>query len=115
MAGGAQQRASFQTGVVLRAVAHRSRQVAVPGRKSAVLLLVLAAGPAFPVRAPAEDNKYTRVLEPALKAFLRQQQIPGLAIAIVEDNKVVYAKGFGRMSLGRGKGPVTPLTVFHMA
>jgi len=88
----------------------------VPGRKSAVLLLVLAAaGPAFPVRAPAEDNKYTRVLEPALKAFLRQQQIPGLAIAIVEDNKVVYAKGFGRMSLGRGKGPVTPLTVFHMA
>jgi CubicO group peptidase (beta-lactamase class C family) len=63
----------------------------------------------------ATGNRYREVLEPALEAFIRQQQIPGLAIAIVEDNQVVYEKGFGRQSLGGGKGAVTPLTVFHMA
>jgi CubicO group peptidase (beta-lactamase class C family) len=83
--------------------------------KSAVVLLILTAILAFPLRARAEDDKYQRYFEPALEAFLRQQQIPGLAIAIVENNQVVYAKGFGRMSLGPAKGPVTPLTVFHMA
>jgi CubicO group peptidase (beta-lactamase class C family) len=63
----------------------------------------------------ATGDRYREVLEPALEAFIRQQQIPGLAIAIVEDNQVVYEKGFGWQSLDRGKGPVTPLTVFHMA
>lgn len=90
--------------------------------KYAALLMVLAAGlthlPATTRPAstrPAAADKYQRLLEPALQAFIRQQQIPGLAIAIVENNKVVYAKGFGRMSLAGDKGPVTPLTVFHMA
>lgn len=46
---------------------------------------------------------------------MQRQQIPGLAIAVVQGNKVVYEKGFGWKSLNRSKGPVTPRTVFHMA
>jgi CubicO group peptidase (beta-lactamase class C family) len=81
------------------------------------MLMGLAAAvlTAFPGCVLAAADRYTREFEPLLEAFLRQQQIPGLAIAIVENNQVVYAKGFGRMSLGRDMGPVTPLTVFHMA
>ena len=84
-------------------------------RSAIVLMLAAAALMAFPVRVRAAADRYQRDFEPALEAFLRQQQIPGLAIAIVENNRVVYARGFGRMSLGREMGPVTPLTVFHMA
>lgn len=84
-------------------------------KSTAVLLVLAAAVLAFPARVRADDDRYKRMLEPALEAFLRQQQIPGLAIAIVENNRVVYAKGLGRMSLGQDKGPVTPQTVFHMA
>ena len=80
-----------------------------------LMALAAAALASLPVRARAESDRYTREFEPVLEAFLRRQQIPGLAIAIVDNNQVVYARGFGRMSLGRDKGPVTPLTVFHMA
>ena len=84
---------------------------------SRVVLIALAAAvlAALPVGARDAGDRYTREFEPVLEAFLRRQQIPGLAIAIVENNQVVYARGFGRMSLGGDKGPVTPLTVFHMA
>ena len=77
-----------------------------------VLAAILAS---FAVRAPAAGDRYEKEFQPLLDAFMRQQEIPGLAIAIVENNQVVYARGFGRMSLDHGKGPVTPLTVFHMA
>jgi CubicO group peptidase (beta-lactamase class C family) len=77
-----------------------------------VLAAILAS---FSVRAPAAGDRYEKEFQPLLEVFLRRQEIPGLAIAIVENNQVVYARGFGRMSLGKNKGPVTPLTVFHMA
>jgi hypothetical protein len=48
-------------------------------KSAVVLVLILAADRlAFPRRARAEDDKYQRYFEPALEAFLRQQQIPGL-------------------------------------
>src|SRR5580658_2196579 len=81
-----------------------------------VLMFLLAAIPtSIPSRVEAADDRYEERLEPLLEAFIREQQIPGLSIAIVEDNRVVYAKGFGWKSLDKRKGSVTPLTVFHMA
>ncbi len=63
-------------------------------------------------RAPAAADSYQRDLEPLIQAFLRRQQIPGLAIAIVRNNRVVYARGFGRMSLGRTRGRSRPSRSF---
>jgi CubicO group peptidase (beta-lactamase class C family) len=81
-----------------------------------VLMFLLAAIPtSIPSRVQAADDRYEEKLEPLLEAFIREQQIPGLSIAIVDDNRVVYAKGFGWKSLDKRKGSVTPLTVFHMA
>jgi CubicO group peptidase (beta-lactamase class C family) len=80
-----------------------------------LMLLLTLMPPCIPARVQADDDRYEKKLQPLLEAFIREQQIPGLSIAIVEANRVVYAKGFGWKSLDRRKGSVTPLTVFHMA
>jgi len=68
-------------------------------------LALPAAAPAQAVDAAAVD----RVVQDALKAW----EVPGAAVAIVRDDKVVYLKGHGVRELG-GK-PVTPDTVFAIA
>ena len=54
-------------------------------------------------------------LDPLLTRVVQEQHIPGLAIGIVQDGKLVYARGFGVMEIGRPDRPVTPQTLFHMA
>jgi CubicO group peptidase (beta-lactamase class C family) len=51
-----------------------------------------------------------RLVNDALKAW----KVPGLAIAMVNEDRVVYLKGFGLRTVGR-KEPVTPDTVFPLA
>lgn len=51
------------------------------------------------------------VLEGKLEAAREEQHVPGMALAIVKDGQVVYAKGFGVRDLDT-KEPVTPDTVF---
>src|ERR1700693_5438651 len=41
-------------------------------------------------------------------------QVPGLAVAIVQNDRVVYAKGFGVREIGK-PDPVTPDTLFEIA
>lgn len=62
--------------------------------------------------SPAESDKGTlegfdAVVEKALKDF----EVPGLAIAIVRESEVIYAKGFGYRDVEK-KLPVTPDTLF---
>ncbi len=51
--------------------------------------------------------------EAVVKKGMADWQIPGLAIAIVKDDKMVYAKGFGVRSLD-GKEPVNEKTIFQI-
>src|SRR5690242_17162829 len=51
-----------------------------------------------------------RVVESARKEF----DVPGIAVAIVKDGKVVLAKGYGVRKIGES-APVTPQTVFRIA
>lgn len=53
-------------------------------------------------------------IEPLVEKTMLEKHIPGLAIGIVEDGRVIYAKGFGVMKSG-DKKPVTPKSLFHMA
>ena len=62
----------------------------------------------------AAANPYETKLQPLIEDFLRKQEIPGFAIAVIDDGKVVYEKGFGVLSL-KGKDPTTPRSLFHMA
>ena len=53
-------------------------------------------------------------LEPLIEKTMREDHIPGFAIGIVENGKVIYAKGFGVAKLGDDK-PITSKSLFHMA
>jgi CubicO group peptidase (beta-lactamase class C family) len=45
---------------------------------------------------------------------MHEAEVPGLSIAVVRDNTVVFAKGYGVRKLGE-KGPVDEHTIFHIA
>ncbi len=68
----------------------------------------LARGQTSRVNALATD--FDRILVKAMKDW----EVPGLAVGIVENDRIVYLKGFGVKELGKPE-PVTPRTVFALA
>lgn len=75
-------------------------------RLTLFLLLVLMSSPL----APAQDAPLRGFDEYVTKA-MRDWEIPGLAIAIVKDDKIVLAKGYGVRKLG-DPAPVDERTLF---
>jgi CubicO group peptidase (beta-lactamase class C family) len=71
----------------------------------AALLFLLVAGPVPAQPAPL------RGLDAYIEASMRDWRIPGLAIAVVKDDSVVYARGFGVRELG-GRDAVDANTIF---
>ena len=70
---------------------------------------------AWPQQSP---DRYKTELQPLLEKAIKQQQMPGFAIAVVESNHVAYAHGSGFTNLDHKTGEdarVTPLSLFHMA
>ncbi|MBN1660975.1 MAG: beta-lactamase family protein [Anaerolineae bacterium] len=53
-------------------------------------------------------------LDREIEDVFRQSDSPGLAVGVVVDQQLVYAKGWGVVNLETG-GEVTPRTLFHMA
>jgi len=53
-------------------------------------------------------------LDLEIERIFRQSDSPGLAVGVVKDQELRYAKGFGVVNLETG-GKVTPRTLFHMA
>ena len=60
-------------------------------------------------------RKYADRLDPFLARAMRDDNIPGLAVGVVEDGQLVYSRGLGVMKLGDPSHPVTKETLFHMA
>ncbi len=58
-------------------------------------------------KASAALEGFDKVAEEGLKAL----KVPGLALAVIKDDKVVYARGFGYKDVEK-KLPVTPDTIF---
>ena len=84
----------------------------------------------FPLAAAATDNAHRiasieRGLRPAqalagapvplstLEGEMRRLHVPGLSIAVIDDGRLAWAKGYG--VIGPGGGPVTPETLFQAA
>jgi len=75
----------------------------------------------------AEEKRYETELQPYIEKLMRTQDIPGLAIAVVRDGRVVYTHGFGIKTVNPSvvpavfpagaalAGPVTDRTLFGMA
>jgi CubicO group peptidase (beta-lactamase class C family) len=77
----------------------RFRQISV-----LVLLLLLLTQLAY---AQAPEPGFDEYIDKAMKEW----EVPGLAIAIVKDDRIVYAKGYGVKELG-GSSPVNERTLF---
>ncbi len=74
----------------------------------------VAAAP-VPARPPHPDiGASAREVENLATQLVAQKHLPGLALAIVQDGKVVTLRGFGVTTAG-GTDPVTTDTVFRLA
>ncbi|HLF67473.1 MAG TPA: serine hydrolase domain-containing protein, partial [Gammaproteobacteria bacterium] len=68
----------------------------------------------FAVTPPANMDVILPQLEAAATQAMRASSAPGLAIAVVQGNQIVYLKGFGLREAGK-TAPVTTDTVFRVA
>ncbi len=57
-------------------------------------------------------NRYH--LEHTLEQTMQAEHIPGIALALVQNEEVIYARGFGVTSEEDGSVPVTPQTLFRI-
>ena len=62
----------------------------------------------------APDGSLEAALDRALAEVMASHPLPGLAVGVVKDGRIVYAKGFGKVTLGE-EAPVTERSLFHMA
>lgn len=80
-----------------------------------VLTLFFATSSTAALQAQDKPDRYREQLQPVIERALREMEVPGLAIAVVEDQKIAYSAAFGVKSLARKDDPVTTETLFHMA
>jgi len=84
---------------------------------AAILLSPLAGGTSQAAAAPGKPGpaletvlqQFERQVEKALRDF----QVPGMAVAVIQKDRVVYAKGFGVKETGKQE-PVDPHTRFQV-
>jgi CubicO group peptidase (beta-lactamase class C family) len=65
--------------------------------------------------AQIAPDRYHQKLQPILEKLIQEQELPGFAIAVVQDNQLVYSAGFGVKNLARKNDAITPRSLFHMA
>lgn len=65
-------------------------------------------------REQEKPDRFKEQLEPVIQQVMRQTGMPGFAIAIVENQKIIYAAGFGVKNIS-GKEPISARSLFHMA
>jgi CubicO group peptidase (beta-lactamase class C family) len=86
--------------------------MACNARCAAVFLLLIAFASAF---GQSESDRLNNLLDPLIEKAMRDDPTPGMAVGVVHNGQVVYARGFGLMKLGHAEKPVTTETLFHMA
>ena len=81
---------------------------------SAIVITLAIAISIVAQTSDAELERLQAELEPKINEAIQQSHIPGFAIGIVNNGKLIYAKGFGTAKLG-SDAPITPQSLFHMA
>lgn len=80
---------------------------------AATFLTLNACSPQPTLAPPAQILSEAYVDETAARV-MAEYQIPGMAIAIVQDGNVIHMKGYGEREFGSGEA-VTPTTLFKIA
>ncbi|MEO6227988.1 MAG: serine hydrolase [Thermomonas sp.] len=78
----------------------------------AALITIIVAPPlhaAQPQAGPTPD-----VIDASVRATIARYHLPGIAVGVIEDGKVVYARGYGETAAGSGDA-VTSKTLFKIA
>ena len=71
--------------------------------------------PVSPARQPVRDLRIdAKEMEALAEQFVRQKKIPGMAMALVQNGKVLSARGYGVTSTVKPQ-PIRPDTVFRLA
>lgn len=70
--------------------------------------------PCKPCLQPVNLPQRLQGIEPVIEKILKDWNVPGCGIGIVQKDKLVYAKGFGYRNVEK-KLPVTPNTLFQIA
>jgi CubicO group peptidase (beta-lactamase class C family) len=80
-----------------------------------LLFLIILLAPITAVAQGVDPLSRLRTeLEPKIIEEIQHSRLPGFAIGVVKDGKLIYAKGFGVAKLG-GNQPITSKSLFHMA
>jgi CubicO group peptidase (beta-lactamase class C family) len=69
------------------------------------------AGPSSPAPGPAADSP-SDVVDDVILGEMRKRHVAGLSLAIIQDGKIVKARGYGVTERG-GDSPVTTATLFQ--
>jgi len=79
-----------------------------------ILILLATTLRVFPQSVGPDDTKRLQRFEKQVDDLRQRLRIPGMAVGIVKDQRLVWAKGFGYADI-ENKVPVTPDTLFHLA
>ncbi len=81
-------------------------------RRSALCaaVLLLHALPVVAQKKTAKSAADLSSIDPVVNAMMAEWKVPGLALGVIKDGQVVYAKGYGYRDL-EAKLPVTPRTL----
>ena len=82
---------------------------------AALVATALIVGAVIALRPAATAKRSDEsIIDSIMQDALRAWHVPGAALAVVRDDRVIYLKGFGARELGKPE-PVTPDTVFPLA
>ncbi|MCP4664621.1 MAG: beta-lactamase family protein [bacterium] len=81
---------------------------------SSLLTALTLAEPETPAAAASAPDLRAERFEDALEGLRRQLRIPGLSAAVVQDQEIVWAKGFGYADV-ESSIPATPETPYYLA
>jgi CubicO group peptidase (beta-lactamase class C family) len=83
-------------------------------KNNSVILIALFVLTSSYVTVQESPSQIEEKVDPVIQQVMKSYDLPGLAIAIVKDDKIVYAKGFGVKNL-ETKDPITAKSLFQMA
>lgn len=66
------------------------------------------------VKSPSINQSFSEIVDSIVKSKISEYQIPGIALGIVQQDSVVYAKGYGLVSIKEDLA-VNQNTLFHTA
>ena len=84
--------------------------------KPAVLSVLIISILATMFTSACSNSKYTPIINESramISKVMDREKIPGLAIALIEENKIVWTEGFGYTDIDK-KRRVTPETIFSI-